>query len=586
MARLMRVPAPARSFARPYDSFRRSAPGHRASASPSPRLSSRSIARRHRLVARSASPFEVATPVRTTTELDESDAFKRLMERAGVKHRVRLASGARGRGLFPSGPVGWGKSAVLLSVPLDVCIVAPFGDADAAAAGVSGAVAETLGLGSSSSGPGNPPRKKDTCGILRAAWEKRAGVRLPDPIVSLLSSGEGASRELAVALWVLFATRSGDASRNVWRAYAEWLPTSEQMPSLICASEDELDQLQDDELKRDARALQARADALFLEGAGFARGDERLSEGGDDDETETRLVLSPETSVTAADARWAFALVASRAVASPVGDDGSSTFAAILAPFFDMANSDDVSLLSASKSVRGTADADARNAARVALERGLNQGVGGPRVVLETTRGLENQDAEIIISYDPSASNRELMLRYGFSLRGNRNERLPSPTTAKKTLEAEILRFALETTGAMTEETSAEERRRLFVAVASACGGFGNPDEDEGAWELDVDQVRSEIDAADAFLDEWTAALEHFDTNAAQDEAALAAARAGSLPGATPRIVAAIEYRAERKRCLETGVRALRAYVNWLQADEEEEEEEEGSVGGFVDQEE
>ena len=46
-----------------------------------------------------------------------------------MKHRVRLASGARGRGLFPSGPVGWGKSAVLLSVPLDVCIVAPFGDA-------------------------------------------------------------------------------------------------------------------------------------------------------------------------------------------------------------------------------------------------------------------------------------------------------------------------------------------------------------------------------------------------------------------------------------------------------------------------
>jgi hypothetical protein len=65
----------------------------------------------------------------------------------------------------------------------------------------------------------------------------------------------------------------------------------------------------------------------------------------------------------------------------------------------------------------------------------------------------------------------------------------------------------------------------------------------------------------------------------------LTAARAGSLPGATPRIVAAIEYRAERKRCLATGVRALRAYVEWLEADEEEEEEEE-SAGGFVDQQE
>ena len=70
-------------------------------------------------------------------------------------------------------------------------------------------------------------------------------------------------------------------------------------------------------------------------------------------------------------------------------------------------------------------------------------------------------------------------------------------------------------------------------------------------------------------------ALDAFDTTLAQDEAALTAARAGSLPGATPRIVAAIEYRAERKRCLATGVRALRAYVEWLEADEEEEEEEE-----------
>ena len=587
----MRVTAPARSFARPRDPLRRSVPRPRASASPASRLASRSIARRHRLVARSGSPFEVATPARTTTELDERDAFKQLMERAGVKHRVRLASGARGRGLFPSGPVGWGKSAVLLSVPLDVCIVAPFGDAAGAAAAAkgSGAVAEELGVASPAFGSGTP-RRKDTCGILRAAWEKRAGVRLPDPIVALAASGEGSRRELAVALWVLFATRSGDASRSVWRAYAEWLPTAEQMPSLMLASEKELDQLQDGELKRDARALQARADALFLEGArGFARGGDDAFF--DDDVENARLVLSPEMSVDAADARWAFALVASRAVASPVGDDGA--FAAILTPFFDMANSDDASLVTASKSVRGTADADVENAARVALERGLNQGVGGPRVVLETARALENQDAEILIAYDPSATNRELMLRYGFSLRGNRNERLPSPTTfpfatqtKKKTLDAEILRFALEATGAATEETSAEERRRLFVAVASACGGFGNPDEDTGEWELDENQVRLELDLADAFAATWRGALERFDTDAARDEAMLAAARAGSLPGATPRVVAAIEYRAERKRCLETGVRALRAYVEWLQADEEEEEVEVEESAGFVDQEE
>ena len=271
-----------------------------------------------------------------------------------------------------------------------------------------------------------------------------------------MASRGGSDRELAVALWVLFATRSGDRERNVWRAYADWLPTAEQMPSLMLANDKELDQLQDAELKRDARALQRAADALFLNGAREARHqspfderrDETLDETADENETldsvGARLVLSsePELVVTAADARWAFALVASRAVASPVGDEGSADFAAILTPFFDMANSDDASLVSASKSVRGTADADVENAARVALERGLNQGVGGPRVVLETTRGLENQDAEILISYDPSARNAELMLRYGFVLRGNRNERLPGLTSfgnesrEKKTLES------------------------------------------------------------------------------------------------------------------------------------------------------
>ena len=541
----------------------------------------------------------MAAPARTTTELDERDAFTRLMERAGVKHRVRLASGARGRGLFPSGPVGWGKSAVLLSVPLDVCIVAPFGDAPDPKPGVGDAVAEELGFIKES--------KKDTFGILRAAWERRAGVRVPEPIVSLMASdGDGSDRELAVALWVLFATRSGDRERNVWRAYADWLPTAEQMPSLMLANDKELDQLQDAELKRDALALQRAADALFLDRASIVNRQSSFDDEAEKNETldekvDARLVLSsepgePELVVTAADARWAFALVASRAVASPVGDEGSADFAAILTPFFDMANSDDASLISASKSVRGTADADVDNAARVALERGLNQGVGGPRVVLETTRGLENQDAEILISYDPSARNAELMLRYGFVLRGNRNERLPGPKSRhgnestvekkKKTLESEIMRFALEATGAMTDEISASERRRLFVAVASACGGFGNPDKDTGEWELDVDQVRAEIALADAFAEAWRGALDAFDTTLAQDEAALTAARAGSLPGATPRIVAAIEYRAERKRCLATGVRALRAYVEWLEADEEEEEEEEESAGGFVDQQE
>ena len=50
---------------------------------------------------------------------------------------------------------------------------------------------------------------------------------------------------------------------------------------------------------------------------------------------------------------------------------------------------------------------------RARLERAINQGVGGPRMVLETTRPMRSADDEVVIGYDPTADNRELMLRYG-----------------------------------------------------------------------------------------------------------------------------------------------------------------------------
>ena len=76
----------------------------------------------------------------------------------GQRAQASPGQGSRGRGLFPTGPVGWTDSAMLLSVPLDVCICAPFGDEDA--------VANELGLNDG---------YKDTCTILRRAWQKRNG---------------------------------------------------------------------------------------------------------------------------------------------------------------------------------------------------------------------------------------------------------------------------------------------------------------------------------------------------------------------------------------------------------------------------
>jgi len=267
--------------------------------------------------------LEVKVPKPSTVEnVDEKNEFKSLMEKAGVRHQVRLASGSRGRGLFPTGPVGWTDSAMLLSVPLDVCICAPFGDEDA--------VANELGLNDG---------YKDTCTILRRAWQKRNGAKVPEAIVSLLDSDSGDDRELALALWVLWATEEGG---EVWEAYAQWLPKPDgSMPSLLLADDKELAQLQDDVLAAEARQIHEAMAAAHKKIA-LANADAVAMKG------RTCREFSLD------ELKWGFALVASRAVASPVGDGASA--AAIMVPFFDMANHDDRGYVSAIKSVRGTED--------------------------------------------------------------------------------------------------------------------------------------------------------------------------------------------------------------------------------------
>lgn len=269
--------------------------------------------------------------------------------------------------------------------------------------------------------------------------------------------------------------------------------------------------------------------------------------------------------------------MASRAVATEVGD--SKAAAAILIPFFDMANHDDVSKVTALKSVRGTDDSDIEGGLRVKFERAINQGVGGPRMVLETTRAMKAED-EVVINYDPTADNRELMLRYGFSLRANRNERLPRPPApdpaATATLNPTVVCVALEEKGVMREDLTEEQRGRLVQAVAAACGGRG-PTEDD-AWELDEDDVAREAEAAAALRSAWARVLSGFPTTLGEDTATLAAAVGGSLPGVNANILCALEYRVERKQMLTSAVEAMDAYLSWLEEDEAEEE------AGFVDQ--
>ena len=129
-----------------------------------------------------------------------------------------------------------------------------------------------------------------------------------------------------------------------------------------------------------------------------------------------------------------------------------------------MANHDDNNYVTAIKSVRGTDDSDVDGGIRVGLEKAINRGVGGPRMVMETTRAMTNSDVEVVISYDPKAANAELMLRYGFSLRGNRNERLSRPEGATSCAPGPM-KAALEMKGVMAEGMRPDEQRRVIIAV-------------------------------------------------------------------------------------------------------------------------
>ena len=154
-------------------------------------------------------------------------------------------------------------------------------------------------------------------------------------------------------------------------------------------------------------------------------------------------------------------------------------------------------------------------------------------------------------------------------------------------LTAGAFKLALEAKGLMREMTPPEDQRRLISVVANACLGLGTPEEDD-AWELDEDACVKEAMDASALREHWRVVLDSFETSAVEDDALLTAAKAGRLPGATANIVCAVEYRMERKITLATGIKALDAYVEWLNEEDEEEEEEEAGAGaefpGFEDQ--
>jgi tryptophan synthase beta chain len=189
---------------------------------------------------------------------------------------------------------------------------------------------------------------------------------------------------------------------------------------------------------------------------------------------------------------------------------------------------------------------------------------------LETNRPLAAKGEEVTISYVPAADNLELMMSYGFALRGNRNDRIDIPMTEKTSTRLRLgaLRYALEDVGLMSAATSEDDIRRLIAIVGSACiipAGANITDDD---WELSAEEAERQIGNAQTIAEAWEDELDAFPTTLEADEELLET----KTKYATAFGRAALLFRIERKRLLKAGIDAMYEYINWLYADDEEEE--------------
>lgn len=449
---------------------------------------------------------------------DEKQAFDDFMKLASIRSRVKLGQGDNGRGLFSTSPVGRQEVALLLEVPIDVAIVCPIGD-------------------------GSPQSTDKTAKAIVASWEKR-NAPVPEPIKDLIFSQSGEDRELGVVLWLIFAMRAGG---KVWEAYADWLPTKTSgLPSLLLADESELLMTQNKFVYDEAMRLRQSV-AKFYDRIPFG---------------------AVPGSVSLDDLMRGFALVTSRAISAAVGetpDGDDDTAVAVLAPCIDMANHVDSSKVTALKKLGASDGGGIRGAYWRVMSGGSVDG-GGGACVLETFRPIERADEEITISYQPCASNDELIVSYGFALPGNRNDRLSMPELSKR-LRIGALRQAVGDQGLMSDSTDEDEARRIIAAVESACSIAPGINVEDGDWELDQDAAQAELDNAVELSERWERELNSFPTSLEQDEEELAEGR--DYP--TSFGFSALFYRMERKRLLETGLTCMNAYVDWLSGESPDE---------------
>ena len=387
--------------------------------------------------------------------------------------------GARGRGLFHTGDA---PDVPVVRTPIDVTLCVP----------------ELVG-------PGALDSCADGVRAMYAAWSKSLGVHVPDAIVDFLTSAE-CPKDLRMAVALMWARRHVPR----WRAYAD-----DVMPpaytSLYLATPDELEALQDENVKRMAEGSRASYAAGWeMIKTSHPRVAEAIDDAGDES--------SP--SATQEDFDWARATAHTRAMSGKVGG-GPCAF---IVPGVDLANHSfepncEYGVSPDGKSFQLTWDCEA-----------TKERPGGPPP--------PTAKDEVLICYGARMPNALLMLHYGFMDPQNPNEQLPMecviPGARKiraKTVSAAGRAFSED------GDARAEWAARQMMQMA-------NPVDDSADKDADLACVAAMREAAGA-------KLASFPTTVKEDEALLAGGGLGERMGMC------VEYRLSVKRNVEAFVRFL-----------------------------
>ena len=391
--------------------------------------------------------------------------------------------GARGRGLFVTGE---DPAVPLVQTPLSVTVCVP----------------EAVG-----------PAASDACvdavRALYAGWQEALEVAPPEPVVDFLTRGE-APKDLRVAVALVWATRAVPA----WRAYRkETVPDA--FDALYLASEDELEALQDETIRR----MAVGSGANYAAGWGSLRSDHpevvRALESIENDASSFSLED---------DFVWARACAHTRAMSGTLGG-GACAF---VVPGVDLANH------SFEPNTVFSVSADAK-AFELTWDTEHSTNFGKRSAPAPPKRG-----DEVLICYGARMPNALLMLHYGFLDPTNPNDQLPMECLLPG---ARIIRSGVV---ARAGKRLSDEKDARAEWAARQMMTMSNPTESAGDAQSDLRCVAAMRDAANA-------ALDAFPTAAADDEAALA----DGARDMTARMEMCVRYRLMQKQNIQAFVRFL-----------------------------